>query len=153
MRRYAISVFSESWRTLSAGATCEPNRLASRHSKPRGYLLGERGSVTSSEVELSVTILNVDTSEPLPSEKRRLSRDENSERSVASVREQLTPEQLAEANRIATELVKLRDAGAISAANDPEAVFFAHLLHTFGGEFIGKQPARIFCCSSLLKPC
>jgi hypothetical protein len=71
VRQYAISVFSESWRTLSAGATCEPNRLASRHSKPRGYLLGERGSVTSSEVELSVTILNVDTSEPLPGKKRQ----------------------------------------------------------------------------------
>ena len=59
--------------------------------------------------------------EPLPSEKRRLSRDENSERSVPSVPEQLTPEQLAEANRIATELVKLRDAGAISGGERPRS--------------------------------
>jgi len=58
---------------------------------------------------------------------------ENSKRSVPSVPEQLTPEQLAEARRIAGELVKLRDAGAISSPNDSEAVFFAHFLVVLGG--------------------
>ena len=56
---------------------------------------------------------------------------ENSETSVSSVsdEQQLSPEQLAEAERIARELVKLRDAGAIKDANDPEARFYASLLH------------------------
>jgi hypothetical protein len=49
-----------------------------RHSKPRGYMLGERGSAMSSQVEPSVTVLNVDTSEPLPGKKRQLSPKENS---------------------------------------------------------------------------
>ena len=69
---------------------------------------------------------------------------ENSERSVSSVSEQpLSPEQVAEAERIAKELVKLRDAGAISGApDDPEARFYAQVIHTFEGEFIGRRPAR-----------
>ncbi len=67
---------------------------------------------------------------------------ENSKRSVPSVPEQLTPEQLAEARRIAGELVKLRDAGAISSPNDSEAVFFAHFLRTFEATFQPQKPAR-----------
>jgi hypothetical protein len=64
---------------------------------------------------------------------------ENSERNVLSVSEQLSAEDLVEAHRIAGELLKLRDAGAISSdPRDPEARFYARLLHTFGGEFIGK---------------
>jgi hypothetical protein len=47
---------------------------------------------------------------------------------VASDRDQFTGEQLDEARRIAAELVKLRDAGAIAGPDDPEAVFFAYLL-------------------------
>lgn len=64
---------------------------------------------------------------------------ENSERSVPSVpAEQLSPERLAEATRIARELVNLRDAGAIKDANDPEARFYAQVIHMFEAEFIGK---------------
>lgn len=111
-----------------------------RHSRPRGYLLGERDSM-SSGVEPSVTILRVDTGEPLPGEKQQLSPKENSERSVSSVSEQLSAEDLAEAARIAGELLKLRDAGAMSGLDDPEARFFASVIHVFGGEFIGRQPA------------
>ena len=66
---------------------------------------------------------------------------ENSERSVSSVSEQLAAEDLAEAARIAGELLKLRDAGAITGPNDPEARFYAQVIHVFGGEFIGRQPA------------
>ena len=66
---------------------------------------------------------------------------ENSERSVLSVSEQFSPEQLAEADRIAKELVKLRDAGAIKGPNDPEARFYEKLIRVFEGEFIGKRRA------------
>jgi hypothetical protein len=41
--------------------------------------------------------------------------------------------------RIAKELIKLRDAGAINGANDPEATFYACLLRDFETEFIGKR--------------
>ena len=53
---------------------------------------------------------------------------ENPERSVLSVsgEQQLSPEQLAEAERIAKELVKLRDAGAISSdPRDPRRLLCA----------------------------
>ena len=95
-----------------------------RHSRPRGYLLGERGPALSSDddAEPSVTVLDVDTSEPLPGDAK-----------------QLSPEQLAEAERIAKELVKLRDAGAIKDANDPEARFYAKLIRDFEAEFTGKR--------------
>ena len=112
-----------------------------RHSQPRGYLLGERGPLQqSSKVEpASVTAIKVDTSEPLPGEKQQLSPKENSERSVPSVPE-LSDEDLVEANRIAGELRKLRAAGAISSdPRDPEAAFFAHFLFQFSATF---QPAR-----------
>jgi len=105
-----------------------------RHSKPRGYLLGERGPVPPSDVGPAIKVLEVDTSEPLPGE--------NSSGSVPSVPvDQLTGEQLAEAHRIAGELAKLHRAGAISGPDDREAVFFAHLLRTFEATFTGKHPA------------
>ena len=58
--------------------------------------------------------------------------DEKCERSAP---EQLSDEQLTEARRIAGESVKLHAVGAISGPDDPESVFFAHLLHTFGATF------------------
>jgi hypothetical protein len=49
---------------------------------------------------------------------------------------QLSAKQLAEARRIAKELVKLRDAGAISSdSRDPEARFYAHLVRDFGATY------------------
>ena len=39
-----------------------------------------------------------------------------------------------EARRIAGELVKLYRAGAIKGVGDPEAQFYAHLIHTVGGD-------------------
>ena len=39
-----------------------------RHSKPRGYLLGERGPATSPQSKPVVMAFDVDTSEPLPGE-------------------------------------------------------------------------------------
>ena len=59
---------------------------------------------------------------------------ENSKKSVSSVSEQqLTPEQLAEARRIADELIKLHERGIIKDADDPEAAFCAGMLKMFGG--------------------
>jgi hypothetical protein len=46
-----------------------------------------------------------------------------------------------EARRIAGELVKLHRDGAIKGADDPEAHFFASLLHTFGATYNGKGGA------------
>ena len=51
----------------------------------------------------------------------------------AGAAEQLSDEQLAEAHRIAAELVKLHAAGAITGPDDPDAVFYATLLRIFGG--------------------
>ena len=42
-----------------------------RHSKPRGYLLGERGPATPPQSKPVVMAFDVDTSEPLPGEKRQ----------------------------------------------------------------------------------
>ena len=78
----------------------------------------------------------------------------SSENSSERVSEQLSPEQLAEAKRIAKELVKRRDAGAIKDAYDPEARFYAQVLHLFEAEFLGKQPALFSRWrSSLLTSC
>ena len=68
---------------------------------------------------------------------------ENNVVNVVKSDEQLTPGQLAEAQRIAQELAKLHKAGALKCAGD--AQFYAHLLHRFGGEFIVSkitQPSR-----------
>jgi hypothetical protein len=53
--------------------------------------------------------------------------------------DELSAEQLAEASRIAKELVKLRDAGAIKDANDPEARFYAHLVRDFAATYPGPM--------------
>ena len=66
--------------------------------------------------------------------------DENSERSVPCVPKPLTPKDLAEASRIAQELVKLHAAGTISGPNDPEAVFFAHVARGFSATYAGAAP-------------
>ena len=46
--------------------------------------------------------------------------------------------ELAEARRIAGELVKLHKAGAIAGADDPEARFYACLLRGFEATFLPK---------------
>ncbi len=53
--------------------------------------------------------------------------------SVPDVSSDLTPEQLAEARRIAGELVKLHQRGIVKDATDPEARFYAAMIHQFGG--------------------
>jgi hypothetical protein len=53
--------------------------------------------------------------------------------------DKLSEADLAEARRIAAELVKLHKVGAIKDANDPEAVFYANVIHGFQAEFIGKR--------------
>jgi hypothetical protein len=77
-------------------------------------------------------------SESLPGAAR--ARAENPESGAASITEQLSPAELAEAHRIAGELVRLRRAGAISDPDDP--VFFATLLRDFGATFTGMQRGR-----------
>ena len=65
-----------------------------------------------------------------------------SERSVSSVSE-LSAADLEEAHRTAGELLKLRDAGAISVdPRDPEARFYARLLHMFGGEVCASRASE-----------
>jgi hypothetical protein len=44
-----------------------------------------------------------------------------------------------EAKRVAGELVKLHRAGAIADDSDPEARFYAHVIHLFGGTYEGRK--------------
>jgi hypothetical protein len=53
--------------------------------------------------------------------------------------DELSEADLAEARRIANELVKLHKAGAIKDADDFEAVFSAHFIRSFGATFIGNH--------------
>jgi hypothetical protein len=53
--------------------------------------------------------------------------------------DELSAADLAEGRRIAAELLKLHAAGAIRDAKDPEAAFYATLIHGFGAEFVGKR--------------
>lgn len=107
-----------------------------RHSKPRGHLLGERGpsarDVSPAGTKSGATkIVDVDTTEPLPGD--------NPKRSVTSVPDAdsgLTPEQLTEARRIVGELVKLHQRGIIKDATDPAARFYAAMIHQFGGTVV-----------------
>ena len=64
--------------------------------------------------------------EPLPNKRER---DEGEPKHVSE------PD-TTEASRIAGELVKLYEAGAISGPDDPEAVFYACIIHQFGGTVI-----------------
>ena len=70
---------------------------------------------------------------------------ENSKTYVGSVRDTdsgLTPEQLAEANRIASELAKLHARGVVKDATDPEARFYAVLLHQSGGTVVDGDKTK-----------
>jgi hypothetical protein len=59
---------------------------------------------------------------------------QESERTVATGAD----DELGEAQRIAGELVKMHRDGAIKGAGDPEARFYAAVLHTFGGTYVGS---------------
>jgi hypothetical protein len=59
-----------------------------------------------------------------------------SERTVATVAES------GASKRIAGELVKMHKDGAISGPNDPEAEFYAQVLHTFGGSYRGAPDKK-----------
>lgn len=78
--------------------------------------------------------------EPLPGAARGPA--ENPERSVATVTEPLSEAELAEARRVAGELVRLYRDGVIAGPDDPEARFYAHLIHTFQGAFAPKTTAE-----------
>jgi hypothetical protein len=71
----------------------------------------------------------------VPKNARKLG--EKSGKGVTVVPKELTAEQLEEATRISGELVKLAAAGAISGPDDPEAVFYAHVIRAFGGAYTG----------------
>ena len=119
-----------------------------RHSKPRGYLLGERGPVAPEEAEPSVTVFDVDITEPLPGPpavKRAEPATPLAPTQPAAKAEPPPPpaaatetEELTEARRIAGELVKLHKARAISGPDDPEARFYACLIRDFKAEFGGR---------------
>jgi hypothetical protein len=53
--------------------------------------------------------------------------------------EQLSSEELTEARRIAAELVKLYQVGAISGPDDPEALFYANLIRQADASFTGHR--------------
>jgi hypothetical protein len=126
-----------------------------RHPKPRGHLLGERWPTRgepSPEIKSSgaIKIIEVDTSEPLPGENASryetekhlepsAKEPEKPKGSVASVQaagSELTPDQLAEARRIAASLVKLHARGIIQDAADPEARFYAGMLNMFSATVV-----------------
>jgi hypothetical protein len=116
--------------------------------------LGERGPLASAKAEPAVTTFNIDTSEPLPPEQWRRLPKGNSEKGVPSVPTNDPPNeksekgvagvpgQLAEAQRIAGELVKLYHVGAISGPDDLEAVFYAHVIGAFGGAVLKNSPGQ-----------
>ncbi len=120
-----------------------------RHSRQRGYLLGERGPESSAaKAGPAEIVLNVDPDEPLPGEK--LQQPQDSEISVANAAKSefhplaglktpenpaLSPEDLAEARRIARELVKLHRDGAIKSERDSS--FYANLIRGFGAAYTG----------------
>ena len=137
----------------------ESAEKAARPSKPRGHLLGERGprqSVPAQKAEspAALTIIEVDTSEPLPAPflppAPRLAggRPEVSAPSRTTASECHTP-QLSrgdeiEARRIAGELDRLHRDGAIASksAHDLDAVFYARLLRDFGATCTGRSGPR-----------
>lgn len=55
--------------------------------------------------------------------------------------EQPSLDRNAEARRIAAELMKLYRDRAIKGPDDPDARFYAHLIHTFGGTYAARQHA------------
>jgi hypothetical protein len=103
-------------------------------------------SVKTRPVDSEIDVVNVvsthtplvssATDEPSPSLDKNLDPPkESSKRSVASIPEELSAEQLAEARRIAKELVKLHRDGAIKTAGD--ASFYANLIRDFGTTYAG----------------
>jgi hypothetical protein len=115
-----------------------------RHSKPRGYLLGERGPVAVPEAaEPSVTVFDVDPDEPLPGSVKRAAPPAPPQPAAKAEPPPppaaTEPEELEEVLRIAGELAKLHKAGALGGPADPEAAFYAALLRAFSAEFVGKR--------------
>jgi hypothetical protein len=120
-----------------------------RHSKPRGYLLGERGPVPSSEAGPSVTMLNIDTSEPLPGEsqpkssgsapggpnswKTAVLRSENSERSVPE-------DDQKDLDGLLAQLRQLKNDGAVRNMADAEV--YASLIKAFGATYTGVATSQ-----------
>jgi hypothetical protein len=109
----------------------------SRHPYPRGYLaslslgISHRNAVGISRPLIQVVKLAPLASEMEPTEQR-------AKRESSPVKSGSPDEESGEAKRIAGELVKLHRARAFAGANDPEAPFYAALLHTFGGSYEGR---------------
>jgi hypothetical protein len=60
------------WNERELEHKLESASKVTRHSRPRGYLLGERGpDPSAAKAGPAVTVLNVDPDEPLPGEKRQ----------------------------------------------------------------------------------
>ena len=115
-----------------------------RHPNPRGHLSGitHRHAIGISRPEIRVYKLaplfgekpedkEAGVTNQGPSSPKTVPPPADSETSTSRVAES------GEAQRVAGELLKLHRDGAITGPSDPEAQFYAQLIHTFGGTYIG----------------
>jgi hypothetical protein len=115
-----------------------------RHPQPRGYLSGitHRHAIGISRPEIRVYKLaplfgekpedkEAGVTNQGPSSPKTVPPPADSETSTSTVAES------AEAKRVAGELLKLHRDGTISGPRDPEANFYAQVILTFGGTYIG----------------
>jgi hypothetical protein len=97
-----------------------------RHPHPRGHL---SGITHRHAVGISIAHVRAVKLAPTFSEMRKTSAPHSPSTSVAPV---ANCEDEEEAKRIASELAKLHREGAFSGPNDPQAKFYAQVIHTFG---------------------
>lgn len=116
-----------------------------RHSQPRGHLSG----VTHRHA-VGISIPQVWTVKTAPLVKPGSFSPSCEEKEIAPPRPaaadnpapQADSLDEAEAKRIANELLKAHKDGAITGPGDPEAQFYAQLIHTFGGTYEGRKPRK-----------
>jgi hypothetical protein len=120
-----------------------------RHPQPRGYLSGitHRHAIGFSRPEIRVYKLapllgekpedkEAGVTNQGPSSQKTVPPPTDSKISVASAAKS------GEAKRLAGELLKLHRDGAISGPGDPEAEFYAQVIHTFGGTYTPTRPEK-----------
>jgi hypothetical protein len=128
-----------------------------RHSKPRGYLLGAEWPAQIAKVHSSESgsaAVSVDINESLPGSGKQKEQHASAPEKIANppnepvigrVEQPKDSSAEAEAPRIAQELDCLYRDGAIKtrSVDDPDAGFYAKLLRDFGGTYISrKDPAK-----------
>jgi hypothetical protein len=137
----------EAWPILSEfNERCEPpwseselrHKLESagklnRHPMPRGHLRGQDNTPNWR------TVTPTPTPEPIPwhVEPRRPKAEPVAP--AAPLESAGALPNNAEARRVASELVKLHNDGAITGPHDPEAGFYAAVIHSFGATYSGRN--------------